>query len=137
MQQMYEQDLANATEIVLSTRNRVQTAAAVDRRRGRFRGGSAGRAAAGALRIGNTVGAAITNRRVLGPAEAGMMAGVALALLGVAAALVMWPQLIAWPLAALGAWLAIAFLFRAKKLRDERETDAAEAARAVSDEYEP
>jgi cardiolipin synthase len=134
MQQMYEQDLANATEIVLSRRNRVQAAAAVVRDRGRFRGGSAGRAAAGALRIGNTVGAAITNRRILGPAEAGMMAGVALAFLGAAAVLVMWPQLIAWPLAAVGMWMAISFLIRAKELRDEREKDAAEEASAAGDE---
>lgn len=138
MQQMYEQDLANATEIVLSTRNRVQTADAVmRRRRGRFRGGSAGRAAAGALRIGNTVGAAITNRRVLGPGEAGMMAGVALALLGMVVAMLAWPQLVAWPLAALGSWLALSFLFRAKELRDERRRDAAEAAREAGEEDEP
>ncbi len=137
MQQMYEEDLANATEIVLSARYRVRATAAVERsRRGRFRGGSAGRAAAGALRLGNTVSAAITNRRVLGPAEAGLMAGVALALLGVAAAIIMWPQLIAWPLAALGVWVAISFLFRAKELRDERDDDAAEEASAAGDEHE-
>ncbi len=136
MQQMYEQDLANATEIVLSARNRVQAAAAVVRQRGRFRGGSAGRAAAGALRIGNTVGAAITNRRVLGPAEAGLMTGVALALLVMTAAVVIWPQLIAWPLAALALWMALAFLIRAKALRDERKQDAADEARADGDEHE-
>src|SRR5262249_41209607 len=37
-------------------------------------GGSAGRAAAGALRIGRAVGAALTNRRLLGAAEARGMA---------------------------------------------------------------
>jgi phosphatidylserine/phosphatidylglycerophosphate/cardiolipin synthase-like enzyme len=36
-------------------------------------GGSAGRAAAGAIRIGNAVGAAFTNRLVLGPVKARLM----------------------------------------------------------------
>ena len=69
MQDAYEADLCNATEIVLSPRNRVRPAVLAPRarrERGRL-GGSASRAAAGALRIGNTVGAAITNHRVLGP----------------------------------------------------------------------
>jgi len=130
MQNMYEEDLANATEIVLSARNRVQAAVVVRRRRGRFRGGSAGRAAAGALRIGNTVGAAMTNRRVLGPAEAGTMAGVGFALLGLAAAVIAWPLLTALPLAALGAWIAVSFLVRAKELRAARRRDSAGDAHA-------
>ena len=40
----------------------------------RTAGGSAGRAAAGVIGVGSAVGAAITNRRVLGPAEARLMA---------------------------------------------------------------
>ena len=32
-----------------------------------------GRAAAGALSVGSAVGAALTNRRLLGPAEAGLL----------------------------------------------------------------
>ena len=71
--------------------------------RRQLRGGSASRAAAGALRIGNTVGAAFTNRRMLGPAEAGLMTGAGLALLGFAAVIIAWPLIIALPLAAAGA----------------------------------
>src|SRR6185436_19401604 len=72
MQEMYLQDLENATEIVLSHRNRVRTSEKVHHRMRWVptrAGGSASRAAASALRIGNSVSAALTNRRVLGPAE--------------------------------------------------------------------
>jgi len=120
MQAMYEEDLLNATEIVLSARNRVRPAMQRPRRRERPRGGSASRAAAGALRIGNTVGAAITNRRVLGPAEAGTMAGAGLALLGLVAVVIVWPLILALPLGAIGVWMAISFLARAKELRAQR-----------------
>src|SRR5699024_2907189 len=67
MQAQYESDLSNATEIVLAPRR--------FRRGPRIRGerhhvgghhgrGSGGRAAAGAIRLAHTVGAALTNRRV-------------------------------------------------------------------------
>jgi len=119
MQQMFEDDLAHATEIILAPRNRVRTAVPAQRPRRRPRGGSASRAAAGALRIGNTVSAAITNRRVLGPAEAGMMAGVGLGLLGCVAIIIAWPLAIALPLGVLGVWVAVSFLIGAIKLRAE------------------
>lgn len=137
METAYEEDLCNATEIVLSAHNRVRPA--VERRRDRTRArrrfrGSASRVAAGALRIGNTVGAAITNHRVLGPAEAGIMALVALALLGLVAIALLWPLAVALPLSLLGAWIALSLLARAYGLKRQgaaehepiaRETDAA------------
>ena len=137
MEAAYEEDLCNATEIVLSARNRVRPA--VERRRDRTRAhrrfrGSASRAAAGALRIGNTVGAAITNHRVLGPAEAGIMALVALAMLGLVTIALLWPLAVALPLSLLGAWIALSLLARAYVLRRQgaaepepvtREPDAA------------
>lgn len=119
MQAAYEEDLCNATEIVLSPRNRVRPAVALARsrrERGRLRG-SASRAAAGALRIGNTVGAAITNHRVLGPAEAGIMALVALAILGMVAVAVLWPLAVVAPLALLGLWIALSLLVQAVRLK--------------------
>ncbi len=127
----YEADLCNATEIILSARNRVRPAVTRSARsrghaHGRFRG-SASRAAAGALRISNTVGAAITNHRVLGPAEAGIMVMVALVLLVLVAIGLMWPLAVALPLSALGLWVALSLLARAHTLKRE---GAAETARA-------
>jgi len=116
MADMYEHDLANATEIVLSEKNRVRPAARVVRPRGRLRG-SASRAAAGALRIGNTVGAAMINRRVLGPAEAGIMAMTAAFIAAFVAVALLWPLAIVIPLAVLGGWIALSLLVRAYTLR--------------------
>ncbi len=118
MAAMYEDDLANATEILLSARNRVRPMVRAARVRGRFRG-SASRAAAGALRIGNTVGAAITNHRLLGPAEAGIMAAVGVALLALVAIGLWWPLVVVMPLCALAAWIAVSLLVRAYWLRRE------------------
>jgi cardiolipin synthase A/B len=119
MERMYEDDLERATEIVLVTRNRVRLAGGLRRRgRRRRRGASAGRAAAGALRIGNAVGAAMgSHYRVLGPAEAGLMSTVALILIGVAVMATVWPWVVAAPFILLAAWVALALLARARALR--------------------
>ena len=108
MQEQYLRDLDNATELQLRGR-RPQPQALILRG---ARGGSSSRAAASALRIANTVGAAIANRRVLGDSERGVLtvAGVALVVL---ATLGIWvPQLLAWPFAAFAAWLGLSLLWR-------------------------
>ena len=78
----------------------------------RARGGSSGRAAAGALRLANSVGAAIANRRVLGRTELGplLLAGVLL----LACALIgfLWPRIVAWPLAVLALWVGVSLVVR-------------------------
>jgi cardiolipin synthase len=119
MEDMYLDDLGRATEITLTRRARVVRAAKAPRSPAR-RPGSAGRAAAGAVSIGSAVGAAMTGRRVLGPAEARIMgtAGVALLALGLVALL--WPRVVALPLAVLAIWLAMSLLFRAWTLHRER-----------------
>ena len=135
MEAMYESDLTNATEILLSPHNRVRPMATAARAsgRGRFRG-SASRAAAGALRIGNTVGAAITNHRVLGPAEAGIMAAVGVVMLGLVAIGVLWPLAVVLPLSVVGVWIAVSLLVRALVLRRNgaKATAASEAAAGTS-----
>src|SRR4026207_726888 len=67
-------------------------------------GGGGGRGAAGLLRIGNTVGAAITNRRVLEPVEARIMIVAALVLLAVGVVVALFPTVLAYPLAAGAKW---------------------------------
>ena len=70
-----------STEIVLTRRNRVRRAprrggragAGAQPRSRRAVSGSAGRAAAGAFSVGSALGAALTDRRILGPAEAGLL----------------------------------------------------------------
>jgi cardiolipin synthase len=117
MESMYVDDLSNATEIVLE-RRRVSTAGGRPRERGGpVQGGSASRAAAGLLRVSNTVGAAITDHRELGPVEARIMIVVALLLLGLGALAVVFPRLLAYPVAAAAVWIGAALLVRGYRLR--------------------
>jgi cardiolipin synthase len=126
MAAQYEIDLQHATEIVLTTRNRVRPADGAERPDvRRARSGSAGRAAAGAVSVGSLLGAALTNRRALGAAESGLLAKVSVGAIGFALVAAIWPRVIAWPLAMLGAWLGVAWLIKARALRSQaRKRDA-------------
>jgi cardiolipin synthase len=118
MAAQYERDLARATEIVLTRRNRVSRTegSAVPAAR-RARSGSAGRFAAGAVSMGSALGAALTNRRTLGAAEAGLLAKVSAFMLAFALVAALWPRVVAWPLSVLGAWVGIAWIAKAVALR--------------------
>ena len=122
---MYEEDLANSTEIVLGRRRKVIRA--VPREHGphhrRALSGSAGRAAAGALTVGSALGAALTKRRVLGPAEASVLATFAAILCGSAVLALLFPRVFAIPFAALTAWMGLALLWRAARLKRPRKSD--------------
>jgi cardiolipin synthase len=82
--------------------------------------GSASRAAAGALRLGRTVSAALTEQRVLEPTEARLLVLVSAVLLGIAAIALLWPLIIAVPLSVILVWSALALLARAHTLRRTR-----------------
>jgi len=124
MATQYEADIGHATEILLTTQNRVrrtEARAAVAKEAGeqvakRAPSGSAGRAAAGAVSVGSALGAALTNRRTLGPAEAGLLGTMAVLVFGIATIAALWPRAIAWPLAIIGAWLAISWLLKSVSL---------------------
>jgi len=114
MEEQYREDLMNATEIVLRPTNRVQPLSGKKVRRLRGAGGSASRAAVGAVRLGNVLGAAITSR-VLGPAEAKLMVRAGLVLVLLAPLAVFVPQLFAWPFAFFAFWLGLSLLFGARR----------------------
>src|SRR5688572_10609073 len=120
MEEMYCRDLEHSTEIVISERRRVKPVGPPRPRRGRrqrtSRKGSTSRAAAGVIGVGSAVGAAITNRRELGPAEARLMTMAAGLLLGLSMVAVKWPRGITYPLAFVGTWVALALFVRAYKL---------------------
>jgi len=127
MQEMYLADLESSTEIVLERRRRFpsiplrrrQPAQSGPPPAGEQRG-SASRAAAGALRIGRTVSAALSEQRVLAPTEARLVAGVALVLVAIAAVIVRWPLIAAVPTAILMLWAAVALCAKALALHRER-----------------
>jgi cardiolipin synthase len=122
MEDMYLDDLDRATEITLTRRARVARTAGPPRATLR-RTGSAGRAAAGAVSIGSAVGAAMTGRRLLGPAEARIMGAAGIALLVLALLATIWPRVIAVPLAVIATWLGVTLLLRARTLHRERIKD--------------
>lgn len=116
LQDMYEEDLQRSTEIVLDARRRVRVAGSRSRRRLRRGGSAVRRAAAGALRLSHTVGATITNRRVIGRNEAGIMATVGAGLLALTVIGILWPLVLAAPVLLFGGWIAISLIARALKL---------------------
>lgn len=131
----YERDLGNATEIVLAPRRRrhqtekVKTQTARPPRHHHV-GGSSGRAAADALRIANTVGAALTDRRVLGDTATSPLLTGALALAVLAVVAIVWPAVIGWPLGMIAAWFALNFAIRAWRLRQRLRRQAADVDEA-------
>jgi len=115
MEAQYLKDLEGATEVVLSKRRRVRAVGDVETPRTRRAGGSASRAAAGALRLGHALGAAISPRKLLGHAERRLLVPSGLALVALALIAVFWPQALAWPIGAFCLWLGVALLLRASR----------------------
>jgi cardiolipin synthase len=118
MEQVYLVDLESSSEIVLEEGRRVHPSAEREppARARRVAPGSAGRAAAAALELGGRVGAAMT-RSALAPAEVRSLTLFAAALFGLAALAFLLPRLVAVPLGAAAAWLGVAFLARAARVR--------------------
>ncbi len=136
MEQMYLEDLDNATEIVLSEKNRVRPVAQPERASSSYNGpghrksGSAGRLTAGAIRVSNTVGAAITSRLVLGAAEAKIMLFGGAALLSLAVVALVQPLVLVIPFSLIAGWIGVSLLIKAHHLHQM------EPNRTVSDKTE-
>jgi cardiolipin synthase len=114
MKEQFEADLCNATEVVLHSRpggRLVAQRPPLPRASGRPAAGS-GRAAAGALRLANSVGAAIANQRVLGSSERDIMLVGALVLLAVGVIAFIWPPVLAWPLGVIALWSGFSLALR-------------------------
>jgi cardiolipin synthase len=123
MEAMYLRDLTHATEVVLDMRHRVR--APGEPRHPRFpagRGaGSARRVTAGAARIGNAIGAAFMDRRLLGPVEARLASVSGLVLLGLSVLFAVFPRALAYPVVALGLWGGVVLLWTGVQLRRDRK----------------
>ena len=68
------------------------------------------------MRFGRTIGAALTNRRVLEPIEARLALGMGAALTLLALLFAAFPRALAYPLVALGVWAGAALLVRGYRL---------------------
>jgi cardiolipin synthase A/B len=126
MEAMYLEDLTNATEIVLTPNRKVQ---GPHRQPGRHRlgrrgTGSASRAAAGAIRVGNAIGAAFANRRTMEPVEARLMATSGIGLLTLAVLFAFFPKALAYPAVFFVGWIALALIYRSIKISRSRRKSA-------------
>jgi cardiolipin synthase A/B len=134
MEEVYLRDLEHATEVVLTAREIKGTSSkrAPEPPRPRWaRRRSTGRArraaAAGALRLGRTFGAALTSRRALGSAEAASLiwGTLLLALLGVVG--LKWPKGLAYPLGVFLIWVAVSWFIQSVKLWLRRDRTSVRA----------
>jgi cardiolipin synthase len=127
MEDMYLQDLTNATEIVLDMKRKVRAPGAPRHPHAVITsgGGSASRAAAGAIRVGNAIGAAFTNRRVLEPVEARIMLMTGALLLSLSILFAYFPGVLVYPVVVIFVWIAIALLYRGYKLYRRGAADPA------------
>jgi cardiolipin synthase len=112
METMYLEDLKNSTEVVLDARHKLHLSSPMSRAQGRGSRGRARRAAAGAVRLSSTIGAALTSRRVLEPVEARLTTLGGFLLLALVILFVFYPKVLMYPLLTLLAWIALGLLYR-------------------------
>lgn len=128
----YERDLENATEIVLAPRRfrHSQKVTTSEERPPRVHrgGGRSSRAAVGALRVANSVGATLSHRRVLSDTSIGPLLIGTLILAGLAVVAFLWPAWIAWPMGALAAWFALNLGVGILRLQQHRRLARQQAA---------
>ena len=128
MEEIYDRDLRNATEIVITDRNTVRLQSArprrltardrLPRRRlARAASGSANRVIKDVALAGSALGSAVRGYRVLGPHEALSLATMGLLVALVAAVAFAWPRAFAYPLGALSVVGALTLLTRAWRAR--------------------
>ncbi|HXE13549.1 MAG TPA: phospholipase D-like domain-containing protein [Bryobacteraceae bacterium] len=126
MEAMYLDDLANATEIILDHHLKVRAPGEPDHPRSATSssgGGSAGRAAAGAIRLSNTISAAFNNRRVMEPAEARIMTLMGALLLALAILFIFFPKVLVYPAIVVLLWISVTLLYKGGKLYRQRRLE--------------
>ncbi|MDR3436292.1 phospholipase D-like domain-containing protein [Telmatospirillum sp.] len=117
MEEMYERDLMNATEMILDTGGVHLSGLANPGRDHRgTRTASTGRLIAGTVGFASAVGATISQQRAIAPVEAHVLGVAGVILFGLAVAGVLVPGLLAYPLALLGGWVGLTLVIRARKL---------------------
>lgn len=136
MEDLFLNDLNQATEIVLKGKRKGTGQGRIKEKRVRGAGGSAGRAMTGALRLGNAIGAAIRAQKEHGPAEAYLLKWAGFLLLVFTLVSFVSPRLIAYPLAALTLFLAMSFLLQAYRFRKKERTSVAQGKEKKLDRKE-
>jgi cardiolipin synthase len=117
MEAMFEDDMKNSTEVVLTEgRTGIRKPVSSKNRTGRDSVTSAGRLFSGAIGLGSTLTASFSHRRVLQPGESLVVMSGGLALLVLGALAILLPHIIAWVVAIALIWPGVGLLFHALKL---------------------
>jgi cardiolipin synthase len=114
--EMFLRDLKHSTEIVLDIRQRVARTKHPERPTRRRQRRRTRRAVAGAVGLGSTMRAALTNRRTLTPTEARVLAVGAVLLSALGWIALVYPRAVAWPLGIIAFSAALTVLLRAARL---------------------
>ena len=124
MEAIFDRDLRNATEIVITARNKVRLRAdrprAGRRPRGRLSraaGGSVNKAIKSAALAGSALGSAVRGYRLLGPHESLSLSTIGLLAAAVGLVAFMWPRAVAYPIGVVAALAAVTMLARAWRAR--------------------
>lgn len=122
MEEVYLRDLSQSTEITLLPRRSAPVP--IEPRRPAGARGST-RPPLGAVRFANAVGAAAAaGSRALGAVEHGLTLAIGIVLFALAGVAAFWPTAVAYPVAALAAWLGATQLVRAHRIARQRRLDA-------------
>lgn len=117
MEAVYERDLEDGTEIVLSKSRRVQRTRLRTAPRPRHRGGRGRTAVRQAALLGSALGSALRDVRQLGASESRSLAFYGAAFVVLAVVVIWRPSLLAYPVGAVMAWLGLSLLARALHIR--------------------
>jgi cardiolipin synthase A/B len=120
MEEAFADDLEHATEVVLEAARRLSGHAPEHPASGRREREGSAVAAAGALRLGSAVGAALGGRRVLGPADSGALAWAGAALLCAALVTTLFPRAVLVPVIVLQVWFGATLVAHAIRMRRGR-----------------
>ncbi len=113
MQEMFQRDMLNSTEIVLADSNGSEKSRRKTKKRGKKGGGSVRKATANALNAATSIGSALAKQAPLGAAEARLLFIAGGALLGFALLLIVFPRGASIPIVAILLLLAIPTLIKA------------------------
>jgi cardiolipin synthase len=133
MEEIYDHDLRNATEIVITERNTVRLRSArprrltardrLPRRRlARAASGSANRVIKDVALAGSALGSAVRGYRVLGPHEALSLSSMGVVAVLIAVVAFAWPRAFAYPVGAAFVLAALTLFGRAWRLVNHKDT---------------
>jgi cardiolipin synthase len=120
MEKAFVDDLGNATEVVLEAVRGLRGHAPEHPASGPREREASAVAAAGALRLGSAVGAALGGRRVLGPADSAPLAWAGVALLSAALVATFFPRAVLVPVILVQIWFGVTLVAHAMRMRRGR-----------------